>query len=384
LLLRNPLLVAAYLAASTLVFPQSSTADAGFTGLGFLPGGSSSEANAISADGSTVVGGSGNGLASGTQAFKWTSGGGMVGLGTLPGGQASQAYAVSSDGSVVAGTSSPLGNDLAFRWTASGGMVNLGVVDGGADAYGVSSDGSVVVGTSQYAFRWTASGGMVVLGLLPQGGYSIAQGVSADGSVVVGYGDGLEPGETIPTYADAFRWTASGGMVGLGFLEPPPNGIASQAMATSADGSVVVGSSRTSSGDQAFRWTPGRGMVGLGTLPSLYSSYALGVSADGTAAVGYGESSSGFTALIWAKNQVFSVQQLLTDAGLDLTGWTLQQANAIAEDDLTIVGFGLDPNGHQEAWIATLPPIPAECGLGPEPAPILLTLFWLRRWRRRG
>jgi probable HAF family extracellular repeat protein len=56
-----------------------------FQGLGDLAGGSfSSFAIGVSADGSVVVG---QGLsASGSEAFRWTSGTGMVGLGDLPGG----------------------------------------------------------------------------------------------------------------------------------------------------------------------------------------------------------------------------------------------------------------------------------------------------------
>src|SRR5215208_1276755 len=86
----------------------SSPALAGsFQGLGDLPGGTfQSYANAVSDDGSTVVGfsSSASSSASGWEAFRWTSGGGMVGLGDLPGGTSySQGSDVSADGSVVVG-----------------------------------------------------------------------------------------------------------------------------------------------------------------------------------------------------------------------------------------------------------------------------------------
>ena len=50
-----------------------------------------------------------------------------------------------------------------------------------------------------------------------------------------------------------------GGMVGLGYF---PAGIDSwsRAVDTSADGSVVVGSTSSASGQQAFRWTSDDGM----------------------------------------------------------------------------------------------------------------------------
>ena len=70
---------------------------------------------------------------SGTEAFRWTSGGGMVGLGDLPGGSfSSHAFGVSSDGSVVVESShSVSGGYEAFRWTSAGGMVGLGDLPAG-------------------------------------------------------------------------------------------------------------------------------------------------------------------------------------------------------------------------------------------------------------
>jgi hypothetical protein len=58
---------------------------------------------------------------------------------------------------------------------------------------GVSGDGAVAVGVSGgyggQAFRWTAAGGMQGLGDLPGGAFSSgAGGVSGDGSVIVGTG----------------------------------------------------------------------------------------------------------------------------------------------------------------------------------------------------
>ena len=46
----------------------------------------------------------------------------MVGLGYLPGGNSSSATAVSGDGSVVVGTAS---GEQSFRWTAGSGMQSL-------------------------------------------------------------------------------------------------------------------------------------------------------------------------------------------------------------------------------------------------------------------
>jgi probable HAF family extracellular repeat protein len=185
-----------------------------FTPLGFLPGTIESGANAVSFDGTVVVGNSKS--ANGAfEAFRWTNGEGMVGLGDLPGGSFfSTADGVSADGSVVVGKGSTANGSEAFRWTANGGIVGLGNLPGGARssaATDVSHDGSIVIGTVSFinapfeSFRWTAASGMVRLGELPMGAAiegNEATGVSGDGSVVVGTahdGSGTE----------AFQWNAS-------------------------------------------------------------------------------------------------------------------------------------------------------------------------------
>jgi probable HAF family extracellular repeat protein len=269
------------------------TASSGTVGLG---GGNFSSASGVSGDGSVVVGTSGYSTSGyvgpiGSQAFRWTAGSGMVVLGYLPGGTYSAPNGISADGSVIVGSSSSAFGSQAFRWTAGSGMVGLGYLPGGtySSANGISADGSVIVGSSystsgNQAFRWTAGSGMVGLGYLPGGTYSSANGISADGSVIVGSGSSTS-GE------QAFRWTAGSGMVGLGYLPGTTN---SGAAAVSGDGSVVVGTSYTASGNQAFRWTAGSGMQSLRdvlvtnglNLDPADVQIASGISADGNTIVG--------------------------------------------------------------------------------------------------
>src|SRR5262245_2164920 len=113
------------------------------------------------------------------------------------------------------------------------------------------------------------------LGDLPGGPVaSMAWDASADGSVIVG-------GSNTAAGMEAFRWTSTGGMVGLGL---PPGGSLSQALGVSGDGSVIAGNSINAAGkNEAFRWTPSGGIVGLGDLPGgVFQSGATGgVSADG-------------------------------------------------------------------------------------------------------
>jgi uncharacterized membrane protein len=128
-----------------------------------------------------------------------------------------------------------------------------------------------------------ATSGFLLLGDLEGGKFrSCAWGISADWSTVVGQGSSSAMMER-----EAFRWTLSGGMVGLGDI---PGGLAeaSAAFRTSADGSVIVGMGDAFYFDrgQGFRWTEATGIVGLGFLPGGCWSTAEDVTADGNLLVG--------------------------------------------------------------------------------------------------
>ncbi|MGE0479382.1 MAG: PEP-CTERM sorting domain-containing protein [Phycisphaerae bacterium] len=172
---------------------------------------------------------------------------------------------------------------------ASPSLTGLGSLPGGpqySQAFGVSDDGRVVVGTAlaggaHQPFRWTADGGMVGLGSLWWAARGF--GTNADGSVVVGYSDS-------PSYpAEAFRWTAAGGTIGLGVASGHSW---SQAYAVSDDGTVVTGVSARHSltgSSQAFRWTQADGIQTLGDLPGgSESSWGTAINADGSVIVGIG------------------------------------------------------------------------------------------------
>jgi len=355
-----------------------------FQGLGHLPGGGSfSSAQGVSADGTTVVGRSDATGTDGNLAFRWTSSGGMVSLGDLPGdGTDSEAYGASANGDVVVGAGNDATGPKAFRWVAPGPMHNLGDLPGGAEqshARAVSADGTVVTGSGNTsagseAFVWREATGMVGLGDLPGGSVtSSAKGISSDGSRVAGWSisaDGTE----------AFRWTEGQGMVGLGDL---PGGLFfSQADDISGNGHVVVGfgssvNAPTLTRFEAFRWTQATGMVALGDLEGgQFNSRAIAVSANGRIIVGRGSSDAGTEAFIWDEvHGMRSLRDLLTAGfGLDLTGWSLNNALGVSADGRIIVGSGTNPLGQSEAWIARIP----------EPATIsLLTLGALAVMRRR-
>lgn len=287
----------------------------GFNGIGDLTGGIfESDARAVSADGSVVVGVSKSAASSPLpghhEPFRWTETEGMVGLGFLPacGTNNGKVYDLSSDGSIVVGASFSNLLECApnalegWRWD-TGGMVGLGLPVPSSDtwsaAYGVSEDGSVIVGwtTSLPApepfssWRWQ-TGVMEDIGDLPGGTTdSRAHGISGDSLTIVGYGHSASGQE-------ACRWTEQEGMVGLGDL--PGGTFESSAWRASADGSVVVGYGTSDSGVEAFRWTSEGGMVGLGDLPGgAFESEARAVSEDGSVVLGFANSDLGQEAFHW-------------------------------------------------------------------------------------
>jgi len=131
----------------------------------------------------------------------------------------------------------------------------------------------------------------------------------------------------------------------------------SGANGVSADGGTVVGWGSSGSGTEAFIWDATNGMQGLGDLAGgSFESLALGISADGGTVVGWGNSGSGYEAFIWdATNGMQSLQVLLGTLGVDLTGWQLSEARGISADGRTIVGYGRNPSGSREAFVAVIP-----------------------------
>jgi probable HAF family extracellular repeat protein len=269
---------------------------AGFTGTGNVE---------ISADGSTIAASfysPDSPTAVPSRAYRWTPGGGFVALGTLGGRPQdhSAAMAVSADGSVIVGQSGNANADVeAFRWTAAG-MTGLGFAPPSSRfswALDVTPDGSTVVGGSNgsngnlHHFRWTPQSGMVTLSEPPDILYSKAEAVSDDGHVVVGSASVGSP------QGSAYRWTESGG---LKLLRVAPGDAKEIARDVSGDGNIVVGDAQFG----AFIWDPLHGMRSLRDV--LITEYGLGpqlagwtlgsaeaISSDGRAIVGGGTNPAG-------------------------------------------------------------------------------------------
>ncbi|MDQ7013881.1 MAG: PEP-CTERM sorting domain-containing protein [Planctomycetota bacterium] len=218
----------------------------------------------------------------------------------------------------------------------------IGDLPGGlffSTAQDISRDGSTIVGdSSSYnsyfaeAVKWTATGGLEPLGLLPGHNQSTAFGVSPRGNWVVG--------ESVlsPEHVEAFAWSQETGTFGLGDL--PGGRFRSIARAVSRNGRVIVGSASVEidgrTAGAPFRWTPETGMESLGYLGGTRrSGSASDVTPDGSVIVGSVSIDVGVgTAFRW------------TEAGGmvglgDLPGGVDQSsARAVSADGRWIVGTG--------------------------------------------
>jgi hypothetical protein len=316
-----------------------------------------------------------------------------------------------------------------YLWSPTGGLQSAyqstpPMWNSSASWNGLSMDGKRRVGTvggdiyvvgypNSSAVVWGDDGYWLPLGHLPIDSSTnpISKGLamSADGAVVVGYSTSLNgkgpngsgnviefiypPGSPPPTQFantnsgyEAFVWTQTGGMVGLGDL---PGGIFdSNATGVSANGQFVFGGSSIDHGREGCLWTSANGMQGLGYFNSDYpdstpsaasnSGIIVGTSLLSREIAGYYDFTNQpyyndtFAAFIW--DEVNGIRNLKTvleqDYGIDLTGWKLTSAVGISDDGLTIAGNGINPLGQQEGWVVRLQAVP-------EPSAIMLIAIGL-------
>jgi uncharacterized membrane protein len=329
------------------------------------PAGSASggtQALGISADGSFIAGLLDT--SPGSEAYRWSINGNATPLGFLNSPGLTRGVAVSNGGAVVAGEAldSTSGVQQGFRWTASQGMQGIGFLDGHNASFvnDLSANGSTIVGfssggNSAEAFRHTVDGGMQGLGMLSGTIASIATVVSGDGNVISGYCYDRELGDRI------FRWTPQSGMIDLGFV--------GQINDMSLDGSALVGRAKGA----PVIWREGQG---LSTLPYAHG-HATGVTADGSTVVGnaYFEHTID-EPFIWnATDGGRKLSDFLTDAGINLNGFTLTGVQDISADGTVIIGTGSLGGGGQRGFVAIIPSPPAFA---------LFALTLIASKRRRG
>lgn len=293
------------------------TSGGGFVSLGILAGGSSTGANGISADGTIIVGSgdsantwvpTGPAPFGTTEAFRWTSGTGLVELGFLGTGQASQVGGISADGTTIVGGSSKLPGPLIgagsvglfpFVWTSGSGMVELsssGFGGTGGYANAVSADGSIVVG---YVFDgaanlipvvWVSGGAPTAIPFAGGLVSGFANAVSADGSAITG-----SMANAPNAAGHVFLANGSGvSLIGEPFLQTNSTG-----NGISGDGLTLVGQGFGSPGTAglAWLWTLADGFVDLPPLAGNTTPSALAISSDGSRPVG--DSAAPVDAVYW-------------------------------------------------------------------------------------
>jgi len=317
-------------------------------------------ANAISADGSVVVGRMDG------YAARWVVGETITVDKIFGEDYSSEAKHVSLDGSAVAGEirDGLNGNRRVVHWDTENGLTH---VDEGAmwglneqKVASISRDGTTIIGTangdglSDTAYRWTAETGMVDLragSSWAVGGNccttSRARAVSEDGRAVVG--EAYDGNNVVR----AFYWHADDGIM-LDIASTSVDNWASEnairngwpvnstATDISADGSTVIGYANAA--ERAFRWTEASGLVNLvrtdfddGTTAdwgALYTN-AYAVSADGSVVVGeaYSETDGLNQAFRWDESS--GLVNLATGSDFANTSST---AEFVSGDGSVIVG----------------------------------------------
>lgn len=227
---------------------------------------------AISGDGSVVVGESSRGFGSARalRAFMWTEANGMVDIhpAAVPSTFRTSATRVNADGSIILGRTfdpDPAGSSGMFVRIAGAGTLLVdapGLVS--ARPAGISRDGSTIFGQGNFGgpadelFSWTPAVGVIRLAVLPAGSRVVT--ASADGSTVV-----IEP---------SLYWTSATGLTRIPGPDFAPTDV-------SEDGSVIIG--RLPSSDTVV-WDRSSGYVDL--LDFGRAAGAYGVNGDATVIVG--------------------------------------------------------------------------------------------------
>lgn len=344
------------LLTTTMILMAGSAEASSFSGLGFLEGGTKTLGTNISGDGSTVIGWGNNATTGASEAFYWTADSGITPLGYLANNTTtSYANAVSRDGSAIVGMSANTsGTWQAYKWTPSTGIVQLpGLVAGFSRANAVSADGSIVVGGTANAAGFYSptlwnNGVVQDLGYISGGvNNGFGWGVSTDGRYVAGNST------TADGDSQGIIWSQETGLVATGFT----TGITSSSLSSISDTGLAAGNVTYNGVMTEALWSQAGGYQILGTLPGNVRSSATRISADGKTVLGFSLSATNsFTSSIW--DQTHGLRDLKTalldDYALDTGSWVLSYASGISEDGLVISGYGIDPNGQTQAWVANL------------------------------
>jgi len=322
-------------------------------------------ASAVGANGFVVAGN----LYSGG-AFHWMPTSGVTRIGGISVGD------VSRDGKTIVGQEADTrGLENAAVWTGGRSWRLLGALGPNArpcdhllsSAHGTSEDGRVVVGLAwdgcsyARAFRWEESTGMVDLGSLADGDRSTrADGVSGDGRVVVGWE------EAASGFRQGAKWVD-----GHEELIEGPAGVVGEARAANRDGSLIVGMSCQPVGGlvrpAAWTWRQGVGVTCFPVerpawVPPFPYSVLMSATSDDGRVIG-GALTFGLDAesVVWFDGEPVFLRDYLREHGIPdaFEGWiNTGFITGISPDGRTLAGYGAGPSTFQ-GFIVVLPELGA-------------------------
>jgi len=329
-----------------------------FEGLGYLDvSHNESQATAVSADGTAVIGFSqlSTGPAPMAGGVRWNiMDNNHDFIPATPGPTSGFPFptVVSASGEYVAGFSfSVVG--YCFTWDEMAGSVYL--TEGAPGA--MSHDGTVITGNQELlvdgfpiAAAWrTVNGVFSFIGGLPQTTDEdrVPGAITPDGTLIAGRQKDVS-GFSI------FVWDE---INGFEYLQSPAEWSTMFVTDMTANGNLVVGRATHPSGTEAVIWRRGLPAMPLGDFPDGdLNSNATAVSRGGHLVLGFGETDIGSEAFLWDK--VFGFQHLgdwlTTKYGLDLGTWVLREVRGFSDDNRVIAGIGINPDGNFEGWVARL------------------------------
>jgi hypothetical protein len=379
----------ACVASLFVLLPAFAAGQAVFHGVGDLPGGAfhSEIRDATKVDGEILAVGFGTvnpQSPGGDVAILWSASGGLVALPNLAPNLTETnpiiASAITPDGRFIASRVRFNPNAAAQRHAVRvtrDGLVNLdlGTLPGFPQqsvAASISSDGSILYGFARYnnggqvqAVRYTAAGPTISPIPFPVLGDDISgpagRGTSADGSVMVGTstnsatdgGDFYGPGN------HAFRYVHATGTVST--IPYLTGGSWNTALAVSPDGNLALalGDSAAAPKGEVYLHNAASGAITpLGTPGGgwLIGNNTAGITSDGAVvAIAAGES-NGYEITGYVRNAAgwHDVHAILGSLGVDLTGWRLTTITGMSADGTLLFGSGRH-NGNVEGWVAELP-----------------------------
>jgi hypothetical protein len=371
--------------AGLLLHANVADAQVKFFGVGDLPGGVvGSEVRDATRVGNTIhaVGTSSASSVNGDTAFLWTSAGGIVALPQIvPGLESTSALiasAITPDAAYVASrarynVSNPFLRQAVRVATSNLSNLPLGHLPANVTlsaATAISHDGSVLYGFARYAasstrnqaVRYTAAGPTITpipfLDAADTSSGPAGRGTSADGSVMVG--TSTNDNVSVNFYGlgnRAFRYVHGVGVSAIPLLA---GGDWNMAMAVSPNGNLALvgGNSTAAPNGEVYLHNATSGTVTpLGTPGAGWDvSNAGGMTADGSVvAVTFGDPVDpvvgGFVRNASGWHDVTSI---MTNAGLDLAGWSGITINGLSADGTLVFGAAVH-NGNPEGWVAQFP-----------------------------